>query len=59
MVLRLHLSNRTNRELHDRILHYISNTKGAEDYEKQTNGNFITLMELIMAEENDRHVGQQ
>ena len=42
-----------NRDLHDRILHYISNTKGAEDYEKQTNGNCIALIELIMAEEND------
>ena len=42
-----------NRDLHDRILYYISNTKGAEDYEKQTNGNFITLIGLIMAEEND------
>jgi hypothetical protein len=42
-----------NRDLHDRILYYISNTKGAEDYEQQTNGNFITLIELIMAEEND------
>ena len=42
-----------NRDLHDRILYYISNTKGAEAYEKQTNGNFITLIELIMAEKND------
>ena len=31
-----------NRDLHDRILYYISNTKGAEDYEAQSNGDFIT-----------------
>ena len=33
-----------NRDLHDRILYYISNTKGAEDYEKQSNGNFIIAL---------------
>ena len=42
-----------NRDLHDRILYYISNTKGAEDYEAQSNGDFITLIGLIVAEEND------
>ena len=42
-----------NRLLHDRILFYISNIKGKEDYERQANGNFITLIRLIVAEDND------
>ena len=41
-----------NRELHDRILFYISNDKAVEDYEKKSNGNFITLVGILYAEEN-------
>ena len=43
----------TNRNLHDRILFYISNAKGREDYEREANGNYITLIELIVAEDDD------
>ena len=42
-----------NRLLHDRILFYISNVKGREDYEREANGNYITLIKLIVAEDND------
>ena len=42
-----------NRQLHDRILFYISNVKGMEDYEREANGNYITLIKLIVAEDND------
>ena len=42
-----------NRNLHDRILSYISNIKGREDYERESNGNFITLIKLIVAEDDD------
>ena len=42
-----------NRHLHDRILSYISNVKGREDYERESNGNFITLIKLIVAEDDD------
>ena len=41
-----------NRELHDRILFYISNIKAVEDYEKKSNGNFIALVGILFAEEN-------
>ena len=40
-----------NRLLHDRILFYMSNAKAVEDYEKKSNGNFITLVGIILAEE--------
>ena len=43
----------TNRNLHDRILFYISNAKGREDYEREANGNYITLIGLIVAEDDD------
>ena len=36
-----------NRQLHDRILFYISNAKAVEDYEKKSNGNFITLVGIL------------
>ena len=42
----------SNRLLHDRILYYISNIKAVEDYEKKSNGNFITLVGILFAEEN-------
>ena len=41
-----------NRQLHDRILFYMSNAMAVEDYEKKSNGIFITLVGILLAEEN-------
>ena len=46
-------SSPTNRILHYRIMFYISNIKGMEDYEREANGNYITLIQLIVAEDDD------
>ena len=35
------------RLLHDRMLYYVSNIKAVEDYEKKSNGNFITLVGIL------------
>ena len=40
------------RLLHDRMLYYVSNIKAVEDYEKKSNGNFITLVGILFVEEN-------